>query len=85
VQHLQICPDRSFLLDQWHLAASSYSQAAIALSATAGNASTSQYQKMFSAARAARLKAEDAREALLDHLREHGCKTEIDGWQFDLR
>jgi hypothetical protein len=85
VRHLQICPDRSFLLDQCHFAASWYSQAATALSIMAGNAGTSQYQELLAAARAARRKAEDARKALLDHMREHGCKTEVDGWQFDLR
>jgi hypothetical protein len=85
LQHLRLCPERSSLLDELVVAASSYSEAVLALSAAAGRTSPSQYREMQADVKVARAKAESAHCALMDHLREHGCKTERDGLQFDLR
>jgi hypothetical protein len=85
LQNLRLCPQRSSLLDELVVAANSYSEAVLALSAAAGKTSPSEYREMQADVKVARATAEAAHSALMDHMREHGCKTERDGVQFDLR
>jgi hypothetical protein len=85
MQHLKLCPERSLLLDQWNIAVASYAQMARELSTTAGKATAERYLDLLSEVTEARQRAEEARQQLLIHMREHGCKTQVDGWNFDLR
>jgi hypothetical protein len=51
----------------------------------AGAVPPAEYWEIHSAVKAARAKAQAARAALMDHLRDHGCKTELNGFHFDLQ
>jgi hypothetical protein len=63
------------LVDELQLYTREYASAANNLAGRMGTLSTAKYKAERSAVEIARLKAEQAREALLGHIDKHGCKS----------
>jgi hypothetical protein len=74
MERLRFCEERSRLLDGLTAASVDYSLAASNLSKATGVVSRSEYARIKSGTAAARLASENARAALAQHQRDHGCK-----------
>ena len=70
---LKFCTERGRLLDYLSNAARDYGRAATHLGSKLETMSEADYKRVRAETEAARLDAEQAREALLQHRREHGC------------
>jgi hypothetical protein len=71
--HLKFCTERGRLVNLLSIATSQYAKAANELSLAMGTLSEPEYRLRRSNIEQARLDAEQARLALLQHRREHGC------------
>ena len=71
--HLKICTERIRLLDLMNDATKYYARAATDLARKMGKMAEAEYKRGLAEVEQARLDAEHAREALVQHMREHGC------------
>jgi predicted metal-binding transcription factor (methanogenesis marker protein 9) len=73
IDHLKFCSARGQLLNIMNTATKDYANAANALATKMGRMSQADYERVRAEVEEARLDAEHARNALLEHRREHGC------------
>jgi hypothetical protein len=71
--HLRFCSERSQLLDAWDNAAANYATAVEELTLKMSGVQLEAYERKWAEVEHARLDAQNAREALMAHRKEHGC------------
>jgi hypothetical protein len=72
-EHLKFCSERGLLTDALITASGDYSKAVADIKDVGSSIGEAQYSLMRSQLERARVKAEQARDALLKHCEEHGC------------